>query len=359
MALKELMSKQDENLLIEAEHAWLNKPFEQLVGIFNKGKLPHGLLLVAPYQSGKQRLASSLAKAIVCERSSSSLNQACDSCKACHLFNAVSHPDITVLDCLTDNKGKQKKSIGIDQVRELNQKLVETSQFGGWRIAIILSVEKMTRGAFNALLKTLEEPGEQTLILMLASSLNQIPATIKSRCQIFNIPLSVKLISPWLSESCKIGDEEATNALQANHFAPFAAKDYIENKIGPLHQQLSADLDQVLATQLSANEFLAKYSQFSESLWLLMANYFQKIQLTLLNLRQTQDSGDSVANRVANDQLRYSAIPISLPSQLYSQLLEYNRAQCAGSNLQISLQLEAILIQWFEMGRKIVHNSNR
>ncbi len=327
----------------EQQYFWLEEAFKRTKKSFDAGKLPHGLLLVAPGHSGKRVLATQLAKSILCHTSTDQLNEACGHCKSCLLVEAISHPDLSEVDCLTDSKGKQKKSIGIDQIRQLTSKLVETSQLNGWRIAIIASVEKMTRGAFNAILKTLEEPGDKTLVLMLANSLQQVPATIKSRCQLLRLKLVDQPLSPWLMQQSGCDESEALNALKQCDFAPFAAFDYIKNDSAKLYLQLNQGLDKILSTQLTPNEFLAEYAQFDDLLWIQIAKYFQNVQLSILN----------------SNQGTYAKVPRTLATRLYFELVDYNRAQCAGSNLQNNLQLEAILIQWFELGRKIVHYSTR
>lgn len=327
----------------QQQYFWLDEAFKRCEKSFDAGKLPHGLLLVAPGHSGKKILATQLAKSILCHTSTAQLNSACGQCKSCLLVEANSHPDLSEVDCLTDTKGKQKKSIGIDQIRKLTSKLVETSQLSGWRIAIIASVEKMTRGAFNAILKTLEEPGDKTLVLMLANSLQQVPATIKSRCQLLALKLIDQQLSPWLMQQSDCTESDALNALNQCHFAPFAALNYIKDDGAKLHLQLNQGLDDILSTQLTPAEFLTEFAQLDNLLWLQIAKYFQNVQLSILN----------------SNQGAYANVPKSLATSLYFELVEYNRGQCAGSNLQNNLQLEAILIQWFELGRKIVHYSTR
>ena len=335
-----------EPVFYSPEHLWLNEGFNTLKKSFDSDKLPHGLLMVAPSKSGKLLLATSIAQSIVCETSRSSaaqnvasLNKACGHCKNCLLVNAHSHPDITIVDCLIDNKGKLKKSIGIDQIRQLTDKLVETSQLSGWRIAIIRSVEKMTRGAFNAILKTLEEPGDKTFILMLADSLHQVPATIKSRCQLLRLKLTQEVLLPWLSATLKCDETVALASLKACHYAPFATVSYIKEDSSTLFEQINLDLDRILQNTLTPNDFIAQHSDLDGQLWVHIANYFQNAQLSILKSKQGP----------------YLKVPRSIASELYGKLLELNRAQSAGSNLQTNLQLEAILIHWFEIGRKIVH----
>ena len=325
------------------EHPWLIEAFAQVRASYDAHLLPHGLLVLAPEQSGKMLLANTIAQSILCDSSSSSLNTPCGNCKSCHLVNANTHPDLILIDRLIDAKGKQKQSIGIDQVRQLTQKLGETSQLAGWRVAIIASVEKMTRGAFNAILKTLEEPGSNTLLLMLASSSHQVPATIKSRCQLLSIKLLPSQLVNWLMQQTDCSEEQAKEGLNNSFMAPFAALDFINNQSDKELKSLFSDLDLLLLTKITPQELYQRYAHFESQFWIQLANYFRMVQLQKLESQTNQ----------------YSKIPNELPSKLYSELLDYNRGQCAGSNLQMKLQLEAILIQWFEIGRKIVHYSNR
>jgi len=326
-----------------SEYQWVNDAYSQMQAYFERGKLAHGLMIVAPEGSGKLIFAKELAKSINCKGSGEQLVKACGQCKNCLLIESNSYPDLTILDCLVDNKGKQKNSIGIDQVRELTDKMVETPHMGGWRVAIITSVEKLTRGAFNALLKTLEEPGDRTLLLMLANSAHRVPATIKSRCQLVPFNLNGEMLSNWLIEQSSCSFDEAEQALDHCLYSPFKALTYIQENESENIKAIYSDLDAMLATQISPNKFISKYSDLNGQLWIRIANFFQKVQLSILK----------------SEHNNYSAVPKTLAAELYGSLLEYNRAQSAGSSLQAKLQLEVILIRWFELGRKIVHYSNR
>ncbi len=326
-----------------SDYSWLNHAFEQVCLSHQRKKLAHGIMFVAPDGSGKLEFSKKLAAALLCLESNERLTPACGECKNCHLVESQTHPDLTLLEQLVDNKGKQKNSIGIDQVRELSEKLVETPQMGGWRIAIIASVEKLTRGAFNALLKTLEEPGNNTLLMMLADNSHRVPATIKSRCQLIKFDLVGQQLSNWLVEQSGKNAGEVQQALETCQYSPFKSLEYLQSDLASAVQNLHQDLDGMLATKLSANQVIAKHAAKINDLWVQIANYFQKVQLSILD----------------SNQQTYSSVPCSMPAQIYQQLLDYNRAQCSGSNLQNNLQLETILIPWFELGRKIVHYSNR
>ncbi len=326
-----------------ASEFWLQESFAQLKQSFDQSKIAHGILIAAPKASGKRLLAQVFTQSILCENSDSgSLKKACGLCKSCQLVAAETHPDLSNVDCLFDAKGKQKQSIGIDQIRQLNAKLVETPQLGKWRLAVIFSVEKMTRGAFNALLKTLEEPGRDTLLILLADNIFQVPATIRSRCQVTSLKLSQDKLVPWLVTKTNCDDGTAIEALNYCSFAPYEALNFINQDRLAFFNDLRNDLDKVLSTQLTPQDFVAKYADDEAVLWRYVADYFQRVQLQLL-------SGSNS---------HYLKLNPRSPSELYQQLIEMNRAQSAGSNLQARLQLEGILSQWFEIGRKIVHYSS-
>lgn len=349
------LSHLEEKIVFSENLSWLNKAFNQVKTSFDAQRLPHALLVTAPNQSGKSCLSLHIAQSILCSKTqvshntsmaanpSHSLKHGCGQCKSCLLIQSNSHPDVSVVDCLTDSKGKLKKSIGIDQIRDLSNKLAETAQFNGWRIAIIMSVEKMTRGAFNAILKTLEEPGDKTLILMLANSLQQVPATIKSRCQLLHLNLNDNDLTAWLVAETDVNIDIAQQVLFECNNAPFAALDYVKENKSSIFNELRSDLDNVFSNKITPQIFINQYSDLNDELWTQIANYFHKAQLSKLT------QSDCI----------YTKVPNQLIYELYSQLLSYYQGQTSGSNLQMKLQLEAILIQWFEIGRKIVHYSNR
>ena len=107
-------------------------------------------------------------------------------------------------------------NIRIDAVRSLCEKINQTSQFGGYRIAILDEADKLTISAANSLLKTLEEPGQNVLILLVTSRTHRLPVTIRSRCQ----NLHVRTPEPetalgWIESKTGIDSERAAQALDA------------------------------------------------------------------------------------------------------------------------------------------------
>lgn len=323
------------------EYPWFKSLDDKLAIAQQNQRLPHGLLIVSAAQTGKKDYAEKLAATMLCQRPQQM--RPCGQCKSCHLLRAQSHPDYYLIDLLVDNKGKAKKTIGIDQIRELNQKLVDTAQMGGWRVAVVRSVTRMTIAAFNALLKTLEEPGDNTLLILLADNQQKVPATIRSRCQLVSPELSSQITQSWLEQQTGAAETEIQAALKACFNAPLAARDYLLEGGEIARQSLFKGLDQVFFNQLAPADFLAKSEIELQELSLIMASYFYQLKLTALTAKETSN---------------YQCVPEKLPFQLYNKLIEFNRCQHAGSNLQAKLQLEAILIQWFEIGKKINQHSN-
>lgn len=140
-------------------------------------RLPHALLFVGEAGVGKKQFARTFANVILCERPSESGVQ-CDDCHACHLMRAHSHPDFLVVEPLPN-----KQTISVDQIRDVVTFVNETTLKGGFRVIMIDPAAAMNINAANALLKTLEEPTPNTLIILISDLSLRLPATILSRCQ--------------------------------------------------------------------------------------------------------------------------------------------------------------------------------
>lgn len=120
-------------------------------------------------------------------------------------------------------------SIRIDTIRALCTRLGSTSQFGGFRIAIIENAERMVVAAANALLKTLEEPGADTLLILTSSRPQRLPVTIRSRCQSVRFPVpSRDAALKWLESQ---GAAKASRSLNYTHGSPLLALGFAEEQM--------------------------------------------------------------------------------------------------------------------------------
>jgi len=209
-------------------YPWQQPQWQQLAQQRQLNRLAHALLLQGPAGTGKKQFARMLAQALLCQQNDSSA-AACGRCDSCKLIKAGTHPDLRLLKPTppaTSTSSKPVLSIKIDALRDMYKALSETSQFGGYRVAVIEDADKMPVQAANSLLKTLEEPGKDTLLILVSSHPHHLPVTIRSRCQAirFQIPEQAVAVE-WLA-ACGISN--AQTALKLAHGAPLLARDYIE-----------------------------------------------------------------------------------------------------------------------------------
>ena len=179
--------------------SWCRAQWNVLAARAANGTLPHALLLCGPQGLGKRALTEAFVRARLCE--STRDGNACGSCKACKLLAAGTHPDRMLVTLEVNEKtGKLRKEILIDQIRDLSARLAMASQLGGWQVAVIDPADAMNAAAQNALLKTLEEPSDASLIVLVADQPWRLGATIRSRCQRldFAVPSHDEALT-WLS----------------------------------------------------------------------------------------------------------------------------------------------------------------
>lgn len=144
----------------------------------SSGRVAHAFLLSGVAGSGKKTAANAIAAAVLCQ---SGKGTPCGECSACRMLKADTHPDYIHVDL------RDKKTIGIDIVRELLEQTREHPRQGGKRVVVFNNLHKTTPQAQNALLKSLEEPSEDTLFILLTEQLETVLPTIRSRCQIIRM----------------------------------------------------------------------------------------------------------------------------------------------------------------------------
>ena len=148
-------------------------------------KIAHAYLFCGPRGTGKTTMARLFAKALNCEKG---LGEQCNECSNCLALNNGSHPDVVEIDAASNN--------GVDQVRELIERVNYAAIKGRYKIYIIDEVHMMSQGAFNALLKTLEEPPDHVIFILATTEPHKVLPTILSRCQRYDFgkiePLDMK-----------------------------------------------------------------------------------------------------------------------------------------------------------------------
>ncbi|MEA5075106.1 MAG: DNA polymerase III subunit gamma/tau [Coriobacteriia bacterium] len=159
-----------------------------------EGAVAHAYLFTGPRGTGKTTTARILAKALNCEQGPTATPD--DTCEQCRAIAEGTHPDVYELDAASRT--------GVDDVREqIIGRLNYASSRGGWKVYIIDEVHMLSTSAFNALLKSLEEPPARTVFILCTTHPHKVPETIHSRCQRFDFRrLSVEDIVGRLRTIC-------------------------------------------------------------------------------------------------------------------------------------------------------------
>jgi len=148
-----------------------------LKGSMKRNKIGHAFLFSGPRGVGKTTIARILSKAINCEKLSKDF-EPCGKCSACVEINENKSLDFTEIDAASNR--------GIDEIRQLREAVNFSPSKNKYRVYILDEAHMLTKEAFNALLKTLEEPPEHAVFILATTEANKIPATVASRCQRFD-----------------------------------------------------------------------------------------------------------------------------------------------------------------------------
>lgn len=169
---------------------WLSSHQLLLSEQYNNATLPHAILISGIFGSGKLELAQWLVQLLNCKQpisvvdNNQMLLKGCGHCKSCLLLSSNTFPDHL-------NLVAQKNSLGVDDVRYANSFLQKTAYLGQYKTVLIDNAQTMTHAAMNALLKTLEEPSDKSIIILLTTDNDLLLPTIISRCRVLNIKPAV------------------------------------------------------------------------------------------------------------------------------------------------------------------------
>lgn len=231
------------------EFPWHKDAWREFESVFEAGRLSHAYLIEGPQGLGKLHLAFRMAARVLGA--------------PWPLPDPpipLSHPDLHWVTLETDDEGKQKRQIGIQQIRDACATLGMTSYTGGWKAAVIWPAEQLNPHSANALLKTLEEPTPRTLLLLVRSRLDTLPATIASRCQRIRIaPPPAEEAVAWLEARAGGGDWRRLLALAGD--APLMALLLAEEGFREFDHTFTADMLGILARSREPLEVAAAWAR--------------------------------------------------------------------------------------------------
>lgn len=213
---------------------WQREAFERLDAQYRRGRLPHALLLTGPASIGKAWFAEAVLAGLLCgDRPGLS---ACGRCDGCQQAIAGSHGDLRWVRILNE---RDKKSIGIDQIRTAIEFVQKTAAYGAHKVLVIAKAGKMTTAAANALLKTLEEPSDDTLLVLVSHQPWLLPITVRSRCQqlVLAAPAHEQQVG-WLIDA-GVGEQDARALTQLAPGQPLGALALADPGLRAEYEQLN------------------------------------------------------------------------------------------------------------------------
>ncbi len=315
---------------------WQVDLWRQLAG---RAQHAHAYLLHGPAGIGKRLLAEQLMALLLCQRPVEA--RACGECKACQLLAAQTHPDHYVLE-----PEEVDKAIRVDQVRDLVGFVTQTAQLGGRKVILLEPAEAMNLNAANALLKSLEEPSGDTVLLLISHQPSRLLPTIKSRCVQQACPLPGRQQSlDWLAARLpELAPELREQLLTLAAGSPLAALKLHEQKVLELRAQVVDGVKKLLKQQQSASQLAEGWNALP---LILLFDWFCEWAHLILRY---QMAGDEAELGAADMQkvLQYLAQKSSQQKVIALQdwLLEHRQKVLGKANLNRVLLLEALLVQW-------------
>jgi DNA polymerase-3 subunit delta' len=230
---------------------------QALLAAYRSGRIPHAFLFGGPQGIGKATLAYRMAKFVLAHpdplspeiRSVTDLSVPSDN-PAARRVVARAHPDLLTLERGLNESGKPRKTIAVDDVRRSVTFFGSTAGEGGWRIAVVDSVDELNAEGENALLKILEEPPPRSLLLLISHAPGGVRATLRSRCRRLTLrplPEGELIAAAANALNRNPGDEGIISAAGIAEGSVARAISFLDGDTLALHQQVVALLGQLPA----------------------------------------------------------------------------------------------------------------
>ena len=313
----------------------------------------HGLLLTGRSGIGKREFALKYCQHLLCRKPSPESGGPCGDCQNCRLFGAGTHPDFHVLTTETeavngrltlisqysdryqdskerDRKAKPGQIISIDQIRRLIDRFSTYAHISAIRVALILPADAMNINAANALLKLLEEPPSEAVLILVSAEPERLPATIRSRCigHTMTTPKQETALN-WLEQD--LTRESSRIALKLAAGGPVDAKILADEGLLEIQKNVLEGLIGLLSGRIPALELADKISKMDLDQALI---WLQQFVIDLVKWRQTESRPDWI-NGFERD---LQTASIERLYRLYDRISRYRRISRDPLNEQLVIE---------------------
>ena len=309
-------------------YPWLQGHWTFFMQRLEADKLAHALMIEGPSGVGKTELAQTMVARLLCRENQP---RACGQCRSCQLLCGAAHPDYFNLQ-----PEEGSNVIKVDQVRDVIGKLDLTTSISERKVAYIHPAEAMNAAAANALLKSLEEPAGNTILILVSDNPGRLPITIRSRCQsiVVNQP-DARLVHDWLEEISKATPEQVRAAFQAAGGSPLRAAHYLSSPEQDAYAQVRSGLVTLLARPGAVSQTSSQLNELDPiDLW-------RWLSICTGEVIKSNMTGQSLEWMTANPKLRDRRL-LELQRQA-----DINR-RMASTQVRGDLLLQEWLINWAE-----------
>lgn len=318
---------------------WQMAQWQRLLEAKKSHRFPHALLLTGSAGLGKSHFAHLLVASLLCQNPQES-DTPCGVCKGCRLVAADTHPDYTLI-----RPEEPGKAIKIDTIRQFTQRGSLTSQSGGYKAIIIEPADALNTAAANSLLKTLEEPVDDTVLILVTASAGRLPATIRSRCQQYHFtPPNPSSAIAWLNEQVQGVNPSLLLSLASG--APLLALKYANDGSLEERAQMIKELTGILRKNDSPITIALRWSKLDQNS---VIKWFSGWVIDLIRVKIGSESAD-IINIDHREHLQALSRKVN-SKRLYAlmdRLFEANRT--LGAQLNTQMQLESLLLDWADIG---------